>query len=364
MAQPWSRRLAVIAGVGLVLVLLTAAGVAGWGWWQDRHRSDLERALAFAPAETARFSWTDWAGVRAELGADLDPRSSAASVEEFLGEGFDADLTSESAMVESATVLQQAFGFSPADVSWELLAQSPTGSVLVLGLPDGLDVDQLGDGFEGLGYRRPDDATGVWEGGEELVARLAESNGASLSPQFQYLALDADRHLLMASDSGPYLRAAVPESDGDGGGPDDEGLADVAEAVGDPLSAALYTGDFACKSLAMAQADDGDQSAADQLLAAAGGVDPMTGFAMGVEPSGEVLVVMAFEDDDKARRNADSRAALAAGPAPGQGGDFAERFELGPVMAQGRVLTMELRPVDDTPVLSDLSTGPVLFATC
>lgn len=264
-------------------------------------------------------------------------------------------------MVDSATVLQQAFGFSPADVDWELLAQSDTGSVLLVGLPESLDVDDLGEGFEELGYERPDDDTAVWSGGEELVARLSQSNGGSLSPQFQYLALDADRHLLLASDSSPYLRQTVEDLESDLG---DEGLRDVAEAVDEPLSAAIYTGDFACKSLAMAQADEADQSAADQLVAAAGGVDPLTAFAMAAEPDGTVLVALAFADDDQARRNADSRAELAAGPAPGQGGDFTDRFDLGPVTADGRVVTLELRPVEDSPVLSDLSTGPVLFATC
>ena len=101
-----------------------------------------------------------------------------------------------------------------------------------------------------------------------------------------------------------------------------------------------------------------------RLVAQAGRVDPMTAFAMAVEPARSVTVAMAFETGDQARRNADSRAKLAAGPAPGQGGDFSERFTLGPVTADGSVLTMELRPVDDSPVLSDLSTGPVLFATC
>ena len=109
--------------------------------------------------------------------------------------------------------------------------------------------------------------------------------------------------------------------------------------MGEPLSAAVYTGDFACKSLAMAQADEDDQSTADQLVAAAGRVDPMTGFAMAVEPDRQVTVAMAFETDDQARRNADSRAKLAAGPAPGQGGDFGERFTLGPVTADGSVVT-------------------------
>ncbi len=361
MASPWRRRLTAVAGTVLALVLLAVAAVTGVRWWQDGHRSDLERAMAYAPADSQRYSWTDWAAVRSSLDADLDARSSAEDVEAFLADGFDADLTSGSAMVESTTVLQQAFGFSPADVEWELLAQSDTGSLLLAGLPGDLDVDDLGDGFEQLGYERPDEANGVWGGGEELVARLAESNGASLSPQFQYLALDADRHLLLASDSSPYLRDAVEDLDGDLG---DTGLSDVAGAVDDPLSAAVYTGDFACKSLAMAQADEADQSAADQLIATAGGVDPLTGFAMAAEPDGSVRVALAFEDDEQARRNADSRAALAAGTAPGQGGDFAERFDLGPVTADGRVVTLELEPVDDSPVLSDLSTGPVLFATC
>jgi len=361
LAQPWGRRVTVVAGAALALVLLSAAALAGWRWWQDRNRTDLERAVAYAPSDSARFSWTDWSAVRAELGAHLDARSSADDVEAFLSDGFDADLTSESAMVDSTTVLQEAFRVSPADVSWELLAQGTTGSVLLAGLPDDVDLDELGDDFEALGYERPDDASGVWDGGEQLVARIAQSNGGTLSPQFQYLALDQDRHLLLASDNGPYLREAVAGLDDD---EDDEGLTDVTEALGNPLSAAVYTGDFACKSLAMAQADEGDQATADQLLAAAGQVDPMTGFAMAAEPDHRVRVAMAFESDDQARRNADSRSRLAAGPAPGQGGDFSERFHLGPVTADGSVLTMELEPVEDSPVLSDLSTGPLLFATC
>ncbi|HEX5089353.1 MAG TPA: hypothetical protein VFV89_16205 [Nocardioides sp.] len=361
MAQPWSRRLAVVAGAALALVLVTTGVVAGVRWWQQSHRTDLERALAYAPPGTARFSWTDWAGVRRELGAHLDDHSSVEDVEQLLSDGYDADLTPGSAMVESAGVLQQAFGFSPADVDWELLAQSSTGSVLIAGLPDSLDVGRLADGFEGLGYQRPDSDDGVWDGGEELVSSISAGNGGSLSPQFQYLALDGDRHLLLASDSGPYLRDAVAQLDDD---LDDDGVRAVAGAVDEPLSAEIYTGDFACKSLAMAQADPDDQSTADQLVAAAGPVDPITAFAMAVQPDRRVLVAMAFESGDQARRNADSRARLAAGPAPGQGGDFSDRFELGKVEADGDVLTMQLTPVDHSPVLSDLSTGPVLFATC
>ncbi|QIG44705.1 hypothetical protein G5V58_19685 [Nocardioides anomalus] len=364
MAKPWRRRLTLAGAIAVALVLLACAAVVGVRWWQDRHRTELERAMGYAPAQTQRYSWTDWAAIRRELHASLDARSPASDVEDFLLDGYDADLTSGSAMGESTTVLQEAFGFSPADVSWELLAQSATGSVLVVGLPSSLDVGDLADDFEGLGYTPPssdETSGGVWQGGEQLVAQIAESNGGSLSPQFQYLALDDDQHLLLASDSSAYLRDAA------GSLPDsisDEGLRDVAGAVGSPLSAAVYTGDYACKALAMAQADDGDQASADQLIAAAGGVDPLTGFAMAAERDGTVRVGLAFEDDDQARRNADSRAELAGGPAPGQGGDFGDRFALGRVAADGRVVTMALEPRDGSAVLSDLSTGPVLFATC
>ena len=48
----------------------------------------------------------------------------------------------------------------------------------------------------------------------------------------------------------------------------------------------------------------------------------------------------------------------------GQGGDFADRFSLRSASADGAVVVLELDPVAGAYVLSDLSTGPVLFATC
>jgi hypothetical protein len=75
-------------------------------------------------------------------------------------------------------------------------------------------------------------------------------------------------------------------------------------------------------------------------------------------------VLLGFEGDDQARTNADTRAVLAAGPAPGQGGDFSDRFAVGEVSAEGSLVRLALDPVDGAYVLSDLSSGPVLFASC
>ena len=343
--------------VAVVAVLLLVAG-AGYRWYRDSEQTEFTRAVAAAPAGAERLSWTDWAAVRRELGVSLSASSSAAELTDFLDRGYDADLTSRSALVQSAPVLQERFGFSPASAEWELFSQSADGAVVTLRLPDDTDFDDLGDGLEELGYARPSAPTGVWAAGPDGLSAIS----AELTPELGYVALDADDHLLLTSDQLGYLETAVRATTEDGDRV--EGLAEVAEATGEPLSAAVYTGDYACGALAMGQADADDQAEAAQLVTAAGTVDPYSAFAMSAQPDGHVRVVLAFADDDQARTNADSRSVLATGPAVGQGGDFADRFSLASAEANGSLVTLDLRPVAGQYVLSDLSTGPVLFATC
>lgn len=351
------RRRLTIAVVAVVVVLVAGAVLVVVRAWRDADRTDLERAATYAPEDAQRLSWTDWAGVRADVGARLDASSSGDEVQDFLDEAYDADLTSASALVESARVLQAHFGFSPASVDSELFSQSDQGAVVLLTMPDDTDFDSLGDRLEESGFTRPSSDDGVWTGGDSLLPSI----GGGLTPELQYVALDPDDHLVLTSDSAGYLRQIVDHL-GDGDLPD--GMQESLSASGDALSASVYAGDYACSALAMGQADPDDQRQADQLVAEAGEVNPVTGLAMSVQPTGHVRVVFAFEDDDQARTNADSRAALAAGPAPGQGGDFGDRFSVGSVTADGSLVTMDLKPREGTYVFSDLSSGPVLFATC
>ncbi len=341
----------------LVVALVVTAAVVGVRWWREAHRTDLERALDLAPGDGERFSWTDWAAVREELGADLSADSPQDEVVDFMGEGYDADLTSASALPESAQQLHVQYGFSPASVDWELFSQSKAGAVVMLHLPDAADWDGIADRLRRLGYREPDDEDGVWLGGNDTLGRIG-----GVTPELSYVSLLEDESLILTSDAKAYLETAVDSAVGDGDPV--EGLDEVVGASGEPLSAAIYTGAQACAALSMGQADPDDEAEADRLVAKAGEVDPFTAYAMSVQPDRDLRLALSFETDDQARRNADSRAALAAGPAPGQGGDFADRFTLGDVEADGTLLTMELAPVEGTFVLSDLSTGPVLFATC
>ena len=347
------KRILVVVALLVLLGLLTAGAL----WWRAQPDNGFQEAVSRAPADAQRLTYTDWAGVRRQLGADLSADSSADELSGFMSDAFETDLSSMSALPESAETLHDEFGFSPATLEWELLSQSEAGAAVLMKLPEGTDFDALADRLEELGYRRPADDTGVWVGGVDLLPSIG-----TLTPELQYLALDADAGLVVGSDTERYLEQAMPAATGEEDGV--EGLDEVVEASGDPLAAAVYDGPVACSVLAMGHAGPADQDEAEQLVEAAGEVNPMTGFAMSAQPGGDVRVVMAFESEEQARQNADSRAALASGPAPGQGGDFADRFRLGTVSADSELVTMALHPREGSYVLSDLSSGPVLFATC
>lgn len=358
--QAGQRRRLTRVGVGVLVVALVAiAGVAGVRAWREADRTSLQQALRYTSTDAERFAWTDWAAVREALGVDLDATSTNQDVADLMSAGYDADLTSASAMGESAEVVHDDFGFSPATVSWELLAQATGGSVLILGVPEDFDFETLTRTWSALGYQRPDSADDVWVGGDTALARVAA--GRSVSPQFSHLLMDADRRLILAGDNESYLRTAEKAVAGGEGG---DSVDEVAATAGEAVSAILLDAEQACRSLAMSAADELDQATAQDLIARAGKLNPLTGFSISAQPGGSVVVAMSFETDEQAKVNADTRAALASGPAPGQGGDFADRFTLGEVTASGTVVRLDLEPVAGAYVLSDLSSGPVLFATC
>lgn len=326
--------------------------------------SRVSAALERLPASTERATWTDWARVRTALGSDVDTDSSGQEVEDFLDAGFDRDLNQATALASSAPVLQERYGFSPATLQWEALGQGRTGAVVLMRLPEGYDTAALRDRLDGLGYAEPDEDDGTWSISTDGLASLG-----TLSPDLGNLVVLDDEGLVVASDDPAYAASAADAARGeDVDGPAGDG--DWAEtraavaALGAPLVGVAYTADYACDALAMSRAEDDDEQTADDLVGAAGTVTPYRAMAVGVETDGEVLTTFGFEDGRRAEENADSRSRLASGPAPGQGGDFTDRFTLGRTTAEDGVVTLRMRPVDGALVFSDLSEGPVLYATC
>jgi len=273
---------------------------------------------------------------------------------------FQADLSSASSIAQSGPALQQYYGFSPATLEWEAYGQSPNGAVTAMRLSDGADFDGLGDRLERLGYTRPGSDTGIWEGGPDVVAAI----DPTLTPEVQYVALLADQHLVLTSDTTSYLSTAVAAATGDG-----DHLSGVSDLMSqatdgsDVLAGVLFAHDFACTTLAMSQASPEDQQVAQNLVEDAGKLNPLDGLLVAALPDRRLRVVMGFENDDQAATNADTRAKLAVGEAPGKG-DFADLFSLSGARSDGHDVVLEVRAKPDQYVLSELTSGPVLFETC
>lgn len=359
-ADPGSRRILAVL-IGLAALLLISGGLAGLRAWVSRP-TPLEQALELAPSNALRWSWTDWAGIRSEEHLTLSATSSPAQVHRLIDKGYDADLTQTSALTASAGLLQKHYGWSPATLDWELYSQARDGALMIGHLPDQVSFDGLRDDLKTMGFQPPKGGGDVWDGTTAAYSLTSPGTDDEVSAEITHVALVPDRHLVLTSDGGRYLQRQV-DALGHRTAPA-ESVLQVAEAADRPLSAYVNSGDYACSKLSMSSADETDQAQADELISSAGQVNPLDAMAMAREPGGDVRVTLAFENHDQATENADARAKLASGPAPGQGGEFGDRFRLGRVTADGNVVTMALHPRPDASVMSDLGNGPVLFLTC
>ncbi|MET0999397.1 MAG: hypothetical protein ABWX73_11815, partial [Marmoricola sp.] len=318
-------------------------------------------AVDAVPARSLRVGFTDWGTVRSRLKARLGTSPDEAEIEAFMSRAYDSDFSAASSIDEAAAALQENYGFGPATAQWEAYAQSRRGATMVLSVGDA-DFDELADNLRSLGYKKPKDDDGVWRGGADLVAGI----DPTITPELQYVVLLPDSGLVVSSDNAGYAAESARSASGDSPSlGDEDGVHAMVDRLGKPANALVWSGDFACDDLSMSSADSDDQATAEQLVRTAGGVSPLSGLAMGMEPNRTLRVVAHFEDSDQAQQNLRPRARLAVGEAVGRGGSFADTFRLTESRAVGSEVVLDLRPRDRTGfVLSALYDGPVLFATC
>lgn len=346
----------------ILLVVASALVVTGARIWIERNRTDLRRALDVVPSSTLRLSFTDWAAVRARLGMDLGNQPSDAALRHLVSRGYDQDLTAVSSIDDSAEALQQHFGFSPGNIDWEAFAQGRAGATMVVRMPDDFDFDAVKRKLASAGFDKPKSDDGVWNGGVDLVASI----DGTITPELQYIAVLADRHLIVSSDTEDYARKASRVAQGHGRSLGDiASVRDVVAPLDEPAAAMVWAEDFACDDLAMSQADPDDQDTGNALVARAGTLTPLSGLVMALGQDRSLTVSELFESKRAAKENLPTRAKLIVGPAPGRGGAFSDDLRLTSSHTDGATVQLVLKPRARTGfVLSALDSGPVLFATC
>jgi hypothetical protein len=325
-------------------------------------RTDLSLALDDVPREAERVSFTNWALVRESLKADLGQRPDQAAITRFTSKAYNTDFSGVSSINDSAPALEKYFGFSPATMAWEAYAQSGAGAAMVARMPDDFDMGAIAANLKALGYTIPKTSDGVWLGGTDLVAAI----DPTITPELQYVAVLADQHLIVTSDTESYAKKTAAVALGQG---DSLGSLSSARAVVDPLSepaaATVWTRDFACTDLAMGQNGNETKAAGDALIARAGKVTPLTGLVMAMGPNRDLGISELFESSTEAAENLRARATLAVGDAPGRGGSFSDTLKLISSKTDGATVQLTMRPKTKTGyVLSALDSGPVVFATC
>jgi hypothetical protein len=346
---------------------LVLAVVAGFLAWRAITVTHYVEGLDAMPAETLRASWTDWAQVRTMAGGHaVGVAATSREVDRFVQRAYDRGVTSTSAVVSSTYALGRRFGFSPLDASWEMYGQSRQGAVAALAFGDSVDLDRAEQSLERLGYDAPPDGAGtggVWTGSADLVAQI----DATLTPIFENVVVLPDQQMVLLSDSAAYADAAAEVVTGDAPSLVDEtdGIPELGDVAGEPVSAVMYASDFACEALGMAVAGEEDQAVAEDLVARAGTVNPLAGLVLAMRRDGSLTVGMHFETAEQAEANLRPRLRLARGEAVGQGGTFAERFSVSVARAEDQQVVLDLKPAEpDEDLLSDLAQGPLVFATC
>ena len=308
-----------------------------------RSTTELERAVALAPAGAERLTWTDWAGVRRELGrrrrrrrrrhrgADELPRRRLRRR---------PDLRRRRCWSRPRRCTS-GFGFSPATLDWELLSQSADGR--------GGDAAAAGrrptstsspTGSRSLGYQRPDDDDGVWRGRARPAAgrsaRSPRSCSTSPSTPTSGWCVASDTEAL------PAERRSSGDRRADGCRGPRRAWSRRRASRSPPRSTAAT---YACSALAMGTADAADQDAGRPAGRGGGRGQPAHRLRDGARsPAATYGWRCRSRTTTRPGPTPTPARRWPSGPAPGQGGDFADRFRLGQVTAEGEVVTMALRP--------------------
>ncbi len=227
-------------------------------------------------------------------------------------------------------------------------------------MADEVDFDEISDNLEAVGYDVPAEDDDVWRGTSDLVVEF-EVPMSTL--QINVLLL-RDERLILTSDSADYLEDVRGVIAGDASSLREvDGTDDLVGSVEHPVSAQLWSKDFACEDLAMSQSDPGDATEGARLVEEAGGVHSLDGLLLARLDAEAAVIAMWFASEEDAGDDLQPRTDLARGPAPGQGGDFTERFTVEESVVEGRLVRMQVTPETDT-LMGDLGQGPVLFAAC
>lgn len=353
------RRLVVTSVLAPLLVL--AAAIVGGRWVNGEvaadTRSSLTAALDTLPADTLVAGFTDWSQIRRQL--DLGSASTAAARAALTDDASLRDLSTRSVIGPYTEEVHDAYGWSAADLEWEVYGQARDGAVMAARLDGSVSFASVRSRLTSLGYSEDD---GVWTVPEdaEVSDELASTLGA--------IALVPRERLIIAADRPAYVLTVLETVDRTA--PSLLSVRSAADVAGELVgadSALLQSGPFACEATSVEGQEADVQAQARAALQRAGGtVAPLfAGRALdaGTSTSERMRFALTFGSPAIAARQLEVRTALTTGPFIGRSGRLEDSLALRTSGVRGSTVALGFQHDPDS-VAFMAGNGPLLFAGC
>ena len=344
----------------LAPLLVLGAALAGGYWVSARAgdtRSSLTSALDALPSDTLVAGFTDWTSIRQRL--DLGDASTAAGRAVLNDDASLRDLSTRSIIGRSVEEMHQSFGWSAADLDWEVYGQAGDGSAMVGRFEDSVSLSDVRGALRTLNYTEDD---GVWS-----LSNTTPLTG-ELAQTFAAIAIIPGQRLIVAANRPTYVLTVKQVIDRD-----EPSLltvrpaAQVADSLVGSDSALVESGPLACKDTSFAKQPADVQAQARAAVARAGDLADLTFAGRGLtdvsKGEQEVSFVMGFDSPAQAADQLATRTALAAGPFIGGSGRIEDSLQLTSSRVDGATMTLRF---DHDPVSASYmgGVGPLLFASC
>lgn len=336
-------------------MVLALAG--GWGAAALRPdtRPALTSALDALPADTRVVGFTDWARIREHL--DLGRVDTRAERSRLTNLGASRDLTTRSVINRGLEEMNDALGWSAADVTWEAYGQGEVGAAAAVRLVGSVDFEDLRARLRSAGYVRDGQLWRVRQG------------PAGVSDILANVALDPRRRLVVMSDQPDQVRRVLEVVNGRARSlAGVQSASDTAEALAGSDSVILQAGTLGCDSAAVGEGDEQQQA-----RAALDGTGELAAYRFSgrglVERGGSgftaqrFVLAMTFDDAAIASRQAQVRERLTAGPFIGRRGQVEDTLRLRSASSSGPTVRLGFAHDPRTGVFMT-GTGTILFAAC
>jgi hypothetical protein len=346
----------------LAPLLVVAVAVVGGRWAGGSRaadtRSSLTSALDSLPADTQVAGFTDWAGIREVLG--LGSARTATARASLTDDASLRDLSTRSVLAQDTETMHDQYGWSAADLGWEVYGQAQDGAAVVARLNGSVSFESVRSHLRTLGYS-PDGR--VWTVDPESSAASAELAGTLAA-----IALVPRQRLVVAADRATYVSTVLETIDRHAPSLlSVRSAADVASTLGGAHSVLLQAGPFACRSTSLEDQGVDVEAQARAAIATAGSLvrPEFTGRALdaGTRSREIMRFALAFRSTSAAASQLRVRTALASGPFIGRSGRIEDSLMLRASAVRGSVALLRFRHDPDSTAYMT-GDGPLLFAGC